>query len=255
MEWKEVFTNKKKIPLIFVAGIIIIIGTMSGLTARYIHNQKRTDGISAKNFYFTSDMLSEQGKTYDLSPDTTSLTIQVRNYEDELRWAETDIEYKYEVTKGDSSKKSGSGTISRNNQSGTSNSITIDGLSEGTYQINVTSIKPFSKTLTGTFKIPKADEDIQTDVNDSDGSAYVLVNVSVQNYNGKIRISWPDGLIPDATQEAFASTETYSADKYISGHQDVTVEPYSSYVYRFFKEDTSKDYSKLNQIVVTKVEN
>lgn len=226
-------------------GAIIISGMFAGGVAKYAHQEsKDTEGSSAQ-FYFTSNYLMEEGKEYTLSANTTKLNIELRNFADNLRRSDTDISYSYSVRKdGKEIAKDVSGSITKNEEAGTTSDITLDNMSAGTYEVTVTTKSPYKKTLTGTFIIPKANEDISYTVNDSTGSPYILLTISAKTYNGNIKISWPGGVIPDSTQQAFEKSNTWNGNAYTAGTITTEVKSYSSYTYQFFKTDTSKVYSK-----------
>lgn len=48
--------------------------------------------------------------------------------------------------------------------------------------------------------IPEKENDIFCVKEDQQGSFCVQLIVSVKDYEGNIKISWPEGLIPDSTQ-------------------------------------------------------
>lgn len=239
----------RKRPVI-VAVIFVLIAALAVVFAKYVFLQSDTKETGSSEMYFTSDFLSKSGSSYTLTPGTDSVTIELRNYVDDLRWSEKDIQYSYTVTKqwSGESVKSGSGTISRSADHGSSSSVTIDGLGTGTYEVTATATAPFTETLKGTFTIPAESSGIDYSVSDSEGSPYALLTVSTENYKGNVTLSWPAGVIPDSTQEAFAGVTTRQTDSYAAGTITVAVQPYSSYTYRFFKEDVTKDHSSLQTI-------
>ena len=76
-----------------------------------------------------------------------------------------------------------------------------------------------------------------------------LVSFSVKDYEGNIKISWPEGLIPDSTQAVFEDVKTRPEDLYEAGELTLWMEPYTSRTFRFFKTDAETDYTwdtKLN---------
>lgn len=238
--------NKMKIkqPFLFLLfGFLIWAGIFGGLYAKYIAQESRKNKPIAENFYFTSDLLTEDGKNYTLSSGTNKITFQLRNFEDELRSSDSNIEYKYTVTRNDQEEKNQVGTITSNGSSGNSSTITIDNLKTGEYTVTAMATSPFTKTLKATFLIPEESTEIEYNVEDKAGSPYAMLHVSTKAYNGKVKISWPDGLIPDTTQAAFEDTKTENNDTYSSSNVIETVTKYSSYTYRFFKKDMTKNYS------------
>ena len=239
--------RKKRIGwnILSLAGILVLAGLFVGLSAKYAHQETKMNPVTSKSFYFTSDVLSEAGSTYTLSGDTTQISFELRNYEDDLRWSDSDIVYTYNVTNSadNSSVKSETGTIAHSESSKSSKSITVDGLSAGTYTVTAEATKPYSKTLKGTFTIPAENTELSYTVSDQKGSPYALLTVSTGNYSGNITISWPAGVIPDSTQDAFASVDTYQNGSYTAGTVSVDMDTYSSNTYRFFKADPQQEYT------------
>lgn len=247
---------KTKQPFLFLLfGFLILAGIFGGLYAKYVAQESKKSKPIAENFYFTSDLLTEEGKNYTLSSGTNKITFQLRNFEDELRSSDSNIEYKYTVTKGDQKVESGTGTITGNGSSGGSSTIIIDKLNAGEYTVTATAASPFTKTLKATFSIPEESTEIEYTIDDKAGSPYVMLHVSTKAYEGKAKISWPDGLIPDTTQTAFKNTKTENNDKYSSSNITESVTKYSSYTYRFFKKDTAQDYSKATGLKAEKSTN
>lgn len=246
--------EKKKRPVI-MAVAFVLIATLAVVFAKYVFQETDTKEIGSSEIYFTSDFLSKNGQTYTLAAGTTSITIELRNYEDSLRWSEKDIAYSYTAKKRgtDSIVKEGSGMITRTSDNGSAVTVTIDGLETGTYDVSATATAPFTETLKGTFTIPAERDGISYSVSDSEGSSYVLLTVAAERYSGNVEISWPQGVIPDSTQDAFAKITTWQNNNYAAGKLSVTVDPYSSYTYRFFKKDVTKDYSSSQEIKAVKV--
>lgn len=238
--------------LFLLCGILLLAMTFAGFYAKYVYQTSEKKSPIAERFYFTSDYLSKDGKTYNLTSNTTQLTFELRNYQDELESADSDIEYSYTVKKNNAEIKNATGTIKK--QANGKNSITIDGLSAGKYVVTAAAQSPFKETLTGTFIIPEESKSLDYKVSDSKQSAYILLEISTDAYEGKIKIQWPDGLIPDSTQKIFEGVQNLNNGKYTKGNITVQVGKYSANTYRFFKEDTDKEYSE-KDITVEKVTN
>lgn len=236
--------------MLIVLLTMILIGSLAGILAKYIENQTRTDDTASPDFYFTSTFLTREGSSYTLTPDTDSLEIPVCNYADHLRITGEDIDYTYTVTKGDTEVKKGSGTLTATGNATTEN-ISLTGMTAGTYDVIVKATHPFAATLKGTFVIPKESQDIQYSVNDQEGSPYVLLTVWTDNYDGKVQVSWPAGVIPDSTDTKLEGVNTYSSGSYVAGKAAGSCGAHSSNVYRFFKENPSKTFTR-SQFSATK---
>ena len=232
------------LPAVFVLAALLLAGTFAGLSAKYVHQEKQENKFAAHTFYFTSDLLTEAGADYNLDAGTTDLTIELRNYQDELRAADAEISYEYTVTRTDGSFASGSGTIDSDRHTA---KIELSGLTPGKYTVTAKATAPFTKTLKGTFAIPEEDVNLFYKVTDSADTPYALLTVYTKDYEGDATIAWPSGLIPDNAQEAQESLKTGSSASSMS----ITVEKFSSYTYRFFKSDTSAKYDE-SSITATK---
>lgn len=245
---RQVDSHKKRIHiyLLLACTLFVILSLGSGIS-KYKHQEIKDDGVLSKSFYFTSDYLTEKGKEYTLSSDTTNLIIELRNYADDLRSTTDTISYEYTINGG----KSLEGTIPGGDKK-TSN-ITLNNLSAGTYKVIAKAKSPYSKTLVGTFIIPKEDETLSYEVNDNSGSPYALLTISTKYYDGNINISWPSGIVPDSTQDVFKNCSTWTSGNYDVGNINTKVSAYSSYTYQFFKTDTSQVYDE-NKIKVEKVQ-
>ena len=243
----------KKHPVLTIA-VIVLIAAAAVVFAKYIAQKTSSTSVASNEMYFTSDLLSEKGSSYTLRSGTDSITVELRNYEDSLRWSGADISYTFTVKKqgSDGVLQTKTGTIARSSDEGSAASVTADGLASGTYEVTATAESPFTKTLTGRFTIPAESSDIDYSISDSAGSAYVLLTVSSKNYSGDVKLDWDKGLIPDSTQEAFSAVKTLQNGSYTAGSTTVAVKAYSSYTYRFFKEDITKDYSKSDSITAKK---
>lgn len=241
--------------LFLLFGFLILAAIFGGFYARYVHQESQKEAPVAEQFYFTSDLLSEDGKEYTLASNITQVTFELRNYEDKLRSSDSNIEYTYSVKKDGIEKETASGTISKSVNGGNQEQIAISDLSAGTYTVTATAKKPFHKVLKGTFKIPKESEDLNYTINDSAQSAYVTLQIAADAFEGKVKIQWPAGLIPDSTQEIFKDTKNVENDEYAAGNVTMDVKKYTSYTCRFFKKDISKDYSTGKDITVEKVTN
>lgn len=255
MAYQKNTRNKltKNQPLLFLlCGSFILIGMIGGFYAKYTYQKSENKSPIAEEFYFTSDLLEEKESNYTLASNTKQLTFELRNYADGLRSSVSDINYTYDVKKDNTEVQTGTGTIGVTENVGNKQSITVNNLSAGTYKVRATATSPFAKTLKATFTIPDENDDITYKISDSGQSPYALLEVSTKAYDGNITIQWSDGLIPDSTQKSLKDVENYN-NTYHAGSIGITTKKYSSYTYRFFKEDRSVDYSVTSGIVVKKV--
>lgn len=254
-------TNKRDnrvIAVVFlVAAALVAVGGISSYAAKYAHQANDERELSSPAFYFTSDLLTEDGsKTYDLPVGTTSISFELRNYADDLRYSATDIDYKYEVAEGETVLSSDSGVISNDesNPHSSTEPITVSGLSAGTYTVTATSTKPFSQRLSAKFTIATANTDLNVSLADNNNSPTATLTVSTQDYAGNVKVSWPEGVVPDQTQAEFKDVTTaYSGGSYQAGSVPVRVEKFSTYTFRFFKTDPSQKFDT-SQITAAKAQ-
>jgi hypothetical protein len=154
-----------------IAVILFVCALAGGIFAKYFHQENAQGSVRAKEFYFTSDLLDEKskGKTYTYAPGTTALTFELRNLEDDLRYAETDVFYrisieakndvKTSITHGDSSENAKTTGKLTGGKSDTA-SVTLENLQAGTYTVTVLGRSSeeegsgYYQTLTAVFNIP-----------------------------------------------------------------------------------------------------
>ena len=244
-----------KVPLaaVFVIVAVMVALVAGGLYAKYATTKTSDSTTGSAAFYFNSDQLSAAGTSHELSADTTNLTITLRNSADDLRWADCDIQYAYEVTKDGSAFASGTGTISRSASTASTSKFTVKGMTAGTYVVTARATAPYASQLSGTFTVPAADEGLTVKVGDTAGSAYAMLRVGTGAKGGKVKVSWPAGVCPDTTQTEFAQVKTYANGSYSAGSVEISLDAYSSVAYRFIKMDSSKDYSDGADITAARV--
>ncbi len=231
--------NNKKVFLI-IALVLILAGSLIGGTYEYSVYKSETDTyIEAYNFYFDSDYLTEDGEVYMLSVDTKSVTFELRNFADSLRWSENDIEYTVSSTGG--SLNITSGTLDKGEKSVVK--ITLEGLvNGGEYTITAKGSAGFEKTLSATFKVRNLEDGFYKYINEVD--PYVILTVWTENISGEVTILFPSGLIPDNTCEGMENVKTNE------GSFTVSLGVYSSFEFRFFK---TSNYDDTNDFTVTMV--
>lgn len=242
--------DTRKVALVLlVAAALIGVGGIASFSAKYAHRETDDAAVASEAFYFTSDLLtSDGGASYNLPVGTTSISFELRNFADDLRWSEGDVAYDWHVTDGSGNEaKNGSGSLAHSGTAGTANTVEVKDLTPGTYKVTATSTSPYHQELSATFTIAAANSDVTSRVEDSPNSATATLVVSTADYAGNVTVSWPVGVIPDASQEAFKDV-TAGADGTAGGNVTVHVDRFSSYSFRFFKTNTGASYSDGGQI-------
>lgn len=251
---KKIFTklNSIKIYLLIATGFIVL-GVIGGAYGYYFHKNQYNGYAEASNFYFDSDFLVENGKEYNLSVGTTTVTFELRNFADALRYAENDISYevfitnnaKLDITNSTDSDLSESKVVSTllgNNKS--THLITISGLENGKeYTVTAVSNSGYTKTLSATFVVRGVENNFYQRISEND--PYIILTIWTENISGEVTIEFPEGLIPDNTCEGMENVLTNS------GSFTVNCGVYSSYEFRFFKETWYSETDNFNAMLKT----
>lgn len=231
----------------------LCIGGLSMVSARYIKQTDTKNNVAAaKDFYFESDLLD--GQTHEIVPTenngtTARVTVRLKNYADELRYAQTAIQYEVKVTEPDGATASGVSMqcITDTNSEDTTHTIaanakhyadiTLSGLKAGkTYTVTATTDNVYQKSLTGTIKVTEADKNVYAVV--SNQTQYIEVTVWTTDYTGAVTVKYSAAanLVPDNTDTKMQNALT---------GDDITEQNWpanTSHVFRFFKENTEKNY-------------
>ncbi len=258
--------KKLNILAIELAACIILTAVLAGtVIGRYRRQFNSYGSVRALNFYFTSDFLD--GGTHPIAPGTKDFTFNLSNHADDLRYSEMDITYTVEVTKADGSEAAGvkveiNGTSGKDGKMSTGSTVNdtvrISNLEPGDYIITVTatgkksdadsSVSGYNKTLKATIQIPAEDAKLfQNIVNTSEYLQLTVWNEG--DREGIVSIEYtgiPDNTNPNMTAADWArSDDTGSKTK-----ENITIEPYSSKVFRFFGDNASAT-AKCNGAAVT----
>lgn len=240
----------------FLVLFCICIGGIAMISAKYIkQTTTNKNAATAKEFYFESDLLD--GDTHEVTPTdkgTATVKIRLKNYVDELRYSETEIQYKISVKEtgsdtedNDITVKNGSGTI----ETGAKHyaDIELSNLQAGkSYTITATTDNIYHKTLKGTIEVSKPDTDINASVHDE--TQYIEVTIWTNDYSGNVTLSYGNsiGLSPDNTDSKMKGKTT---------GETITIDfkANQSHVFRFFKENTDAKYDvQINGKEVTVIE-
>ena len=222
----------------------LCIGGISMVSARYIQqNDTDNNSVSAKEFYFESDLLD--GRIHEVIPTddngmTASVTLRLMNYVDELRYSGTEIKYSVTV------KENGTDNLLENsnitNQTGTIAAtqkkhadVTISNLEAGkTYIVTATTSNIYKKTLTGTIEVASADTTVHASISNNTDQ-YIEVTVWTTDYTGNVTLKYDNKtLLPDNTDTKMKDAVS-TRDIFYSGSWGAN----TSHVFRFFKTTTA----------------
>lgn len=187
--------RKQKMGL-FILLIAAVCGiSLAGVTAaRYVLSRDSGSAVvQPDSFYFSSDLLAEDGPQYTIDPQLESFAVTLFNGADDKRVNAADISYTVTVTNG--SADAADGTIKGGTQSSAILTITPDP-SQAEVTVTVTSSSPYSKTLTGIFM--RKTGALYT-VEDQAGNRAAVLNITVIDPKQTVTVTLPAGVIPDAT--------------------------------------------------------
>lgn len=232
-----------------LAAVLILLGTAFGdVSAKYVKDagdQKAV--VRAKEFYFSSNLLKENGASYSLNPGTKSITFELKNHDDSLRYSEEKITFT--VDSGNAKA-----TYEPNELTGSKIStvtVTLSGLEDGqTYTVKAIGDGGYKKELYATFEVKTPGTNVYKHLAADPSGAFVLLTVWTENVTGAVTINFPAGLIPDATDGALTGIQNYKDGKYIANTSESgisnaagTMGVYSSHTYRFFLEQNFTNYT------------
>ena len=243
MQGNNAVKRNKRLYLIVGVLFVAVLLTVGGLYAKYIYQKDALGSATSPEFYFESDKLTVGGTAHTVNAGTSSLSIQLKNYADALRFSDDDIAYTVTVMPSVGiTVTNGSGTL--NGDACNDIWVTLSGLENGkSYTVEAVGTAGFKQKLTATITVKDADEVLYKNINAPTDSAFVLLTVWTGNLQGDVTIAYPDGLIPDNTDPLMATL--------ITGPSTFSL-PYeknSSHVFRFFK-DTDYDAAQLSSISV-----
>ncbi len=202
--------------------LLLAIGTMSGIYAKYYSEKDYEDTVNADSFYFTVDLLGDTNevgstsKTLDLyGGGKQVIKFNVQNYFDSKRITPTDIDYtvSYKFTAKDGSstynsfsvsdvgagadaleKTSASLKLTKNVESKKQFEVVLNkGYNQGDIlEITIHSTAPYKKTLTLTLVMHSFSADVLYYVKDQQNSdiARLIIECNVAIPKESIKIDW-----------------------------------------------------------------
>lgn len=239
---------------VVIALLVLVALLLGGVAAKYALSKDGVSIFSAKEFYFTSNLLVKGGEDYVLNTDAQSITLTLGNNADRLRWSDDDVNYEVSVTASDGSSPSlDAATGSLPGGQVSAGSVTLSGLKPGvTYTVTAqgytgdksegVQLFGYKETIKATFEISDGAKNVYKHVDATDPN-FVTLTVWTQNLAGEVAVAFPDGLVPDDTDKALAGATVGYLDGLYQGGSftDATslANVYSSRSYRFFVLDAT----------------
>ena len=235
------FFKDKKSRIIFI--VVLMVLNLAGVTfAKYVSDFYSSRVMAmADKFYFTSDFLSVGGmkhelKNWDTKSDYTFM-IDAKNWEDDLRIAEMDINYEITVSSGcyykvNAETNQGSGTYSMEKGIKKTDKIIVTvptGITLADNTVNVTITAKminntgYAKTMTGSFHLNKKADIFEYAVEKNRDYIDVMIGSDMQN---NFNITYPSCLKPDNTIEELKGA--------VNGTAKFTIDKDKSRMLRFF---------------------
>ena len=227
----------------------LMVGTVY---AKYIYATTGKNLLAAKEFYFTSNLLTEAGGSYKLNANTTSISFTLSNSFDELRISEVGITCTVNVAAQGADEPTvtfsdGKTLLTGNIKDQTT--VTLSNLQKGgVYTVTAIGAGGYEQTLQATFSVSPNENYIHYHL-DTHDPAYVLLTVWTGNVSGNLSVSVPAGLIPDNTDPKLRNIYNYQDGSYTAFQITDTesfAKVYSSLTYRFFRTD-----AELSDFLVT----
>lgn len=233
---------KKKFFIILVIIILVVILGATIILGRYLQEHQKSSLYEAENFYFTSDLLKEESAVSFWKDGVNKLKINFSNSADKLRYTKSDINAVVRLSEFIDNRKfvkKREINLTLEGNKITNKEIVFDNLEKGAYKIEAITSSPYVKKLEGMFAIDSNNNTIKHLVNDRADSTVLMLKISTIDYEGNIKIKFPDGLYPDNNEDAFKDVDIDNSKEVI-----VKFKHHSSYTYKFYKKDPKKIFKE-----------
>lgn len=233
---------KKKFFIMLVIIILVVILGATIILGRYLQEHQKSSLYEAENFYFTSDLLKEESSVSFWKDGVNKLKINFSNSADKLRYTKSDINAVVRLSEFIDNRefvKKREINLTLEGNKITNKEIVFDNLEKGAYKIEAITSSPYVKKLEGIFSIDSNNNNIKHLVNDRADSTVLMLKISTIDYEGNIKIKFPDGLYPDNNEDAFKDVDIDNSKEVI-----VKFKHHSSYTYKFYKKDPKKIFKE-----------
>lgn len=254
--------DKKLNIKVFIAILIILVPTFIVL-AKYMYEKNYEAYFKSKHFYFYSDVLKSEGKTYNIDNwDGISygLDIDINNVLNDLVWNDYNIDYDVNVecssnitcnlTTGTSD------TLTYDNTKGTTNRIKLNITSNeeiqvgqtATVTVSATSKSKYEKKLSAKFILKVSNYGVRYSIEDSVNRYFLTLQIyNSSSATKKLSLTFdPSKVLIDNTNPIVLNSLDTSIKKdsenRITGI-DLEVDASKEITIDFFKKDISKDYT------------
>jgi len=227
--------TKSKIAISLMLVIVVSSTAASATLAKYSWTDDGDIAVSAKSFYFESNLLKTTPETYNVYSD--SITFDLMNYPDNERTSEVDIQYTVTITSPDGGSL-GTGTntegtikckVNANDEVYTPAKAVVkySGLTQGkTYVVTATANAPYTKTISASFYMEPGNYSLNYEIEDK--IDYVLLTFSTLDYLGSVTITWQEGYVPDNSEPIMASAVGTSHPTTVSSNTTYTIKFYKT---------------------------
>ncbi|NLW70208.1 MAG: hypothetical protein GX061_03915 [Eubacteriaceae bacterium] len=258
-------SNKKALRLWIALLLPLLFASLSlgAVAAAKYTIEKGSDWLQAKakNFYFTSDILSssENVPRYQISDFVpgdgeghSSITFELRNYEDDLRVSQIDVGYTITTDNAavNTANNNAGGTITVAGEKATVNLIVPAGCfdSDGKALIRVTAqSSPYKKLLIAEFELFKKIDGITAAVYDAPDNNTLNLTLTTQDMGGTVTITTPAAVLPDRTDSRLTGISYDAQTGYTC---TFTAAANAQYSFVFFKTSPSTVYNQTNFTIV-----
>ncbi len=256
------------IVLLIVFVIVIFLTPKFVSTAKYVYNAIHEHYLASKDFYFSSDKLGIVQTEYEITNNWSgaepyTITVNMSSKRNDKAYTASDITYNITCDKSDNIQctlSKTSSTIVGTDNSGVNedyftvvvspagNTALAEGESAWVY-IETESTSPYKQKLMGKLIIEVGSADISYEIIDAVNQPYLTVNITnSQSTGANVTLAYdPTVVLLDMTSRFYlnaTANDTQQINNY-SYLKSITsyVESLSTTTVRFYKNDSSQDYT------------
>ena len=161
----KIYQSKRVTIVIGAILLTALLAAIGGVVAKYVTERDGVTPISSMEFYFESNYLKENGHEYTLNANTSSISIELYNFENKNRVSDMACTYTITITStGDAPDITANGATINNqtitytapNTQGTFIFLLSNLKPGATYTVTATSKGGYEKELSATFKVKEA---------------------------------------------------------------------------------------------------